>query len=137
MLEFSESLTVNQKNDKLLLTAVSCFRNIYGLYWWRCVIVIIIALMRYIILITFLWRVSKQLLDRETRREKVIEAKNRELRLKMKTVRQDSGDHADAATRRSLADLKDPLIVQCEQEYQATIEAVINQFLKWTTRLIY
>lgn len=28
MLEFSESLTVNQKNDKILLTAVSYFRSI-------------------------------------------------------------------------------------------------------------
>lgn len=73
-------------------------------------------------------QICTQLLDRETRREKVIEAKNRELRLKMKTVRHDSDEHGDGTTGRSLADLKDPLILQCEQEYQAAIEAVINYF---------
>ncbi|XP_058792515.1 dynein intermediate chain 3, ciliary [Phymastichus coffea] len=88
LLEFSESLTTNQKNDKALLTA---------------------------------------LLDRETRREKVIEAKNRELRLKMKTVRQDSSENLDASAKKRLHDLKDPLIAQCEQEYQALIDAELER----------
>ncbi|XP_014215691.1 dynein intermediate chain 3, ciliary [Copidosoma floridanum] len=58
------------------------------------------------------------LLDRETRREKVIEAKNREFRLKLKTTRQDSADahQPDQMTDRNL-------LLQCEQEYKAVIEA--------------
>lgn len=78
-------------------------------------------------------------MDRETRREKVIEAKNRELRLKMKTVRQDSSENApDAATmKKRLHDLKDPLIIQAEQEYQAIIDAVIiSVFLTTLTFII-
>ncbi|XP_044001615.1 dynein axonemal intermediate chain 2 [Aphidius gifuensis] len=90
LIEFSEALTINQKNDKLLLTA---------------------------------------LLDRETRREKVIEAKNREIRLKMKTTKPDiDGDSHDGPRRLSeknkikIPNANDPLILQCEQEYEASIE---------------
>ncbi|KAL7302807.1 hypothetical protein TKK_0004846 [Trichogramma kaykai] len=83
LLEFSENLTVNQKNDKLLFTA---------------------------------------LLERETKREKVIEAKNRELRLKMKAVMTDPGDQ-EQAKRHSLADMKDPAVIQAEKDYYAAIEA--------------
>ncbi|KAJ8687887.1 hypothetical protein QAD02_023682 [Eretmocerus hayati] len=86
MLELSDTLSTNQKNDKAMLTAM---------------------------------------LDRETRREKVIESKNREMRLKMKTTRQESVDVGEdgAALVRPMGDLDDPVISQCEQEYNATIEA--------------
>lgn len=97
LLEFSEALTVNHKNDKLLLTA---------------------------------------LLDRETRREKVIEAKNREIRLKMKSLRVNvesevSNDSAKNNTRedskQSIVTKRDPLIEQCDQDYENIIEAEITR----------
>ncbi|XP_015587491.1 dynein intermediate chain 3, ciliary isoform X2 [Cephus cinctus] len=92
LLELSEALTINQKNDKLLLTA---------------------------------------LLERETRREKVIEAKNRELRLKMKTYRveteADSQDSRLKEMRNDQSELErnDPIILLSEQEYESAIEAEI------------
>ncbi|RLU17333.1 hypothetical protein DMN91_009566 [Ooceraea biroi] len=97
LLEFSEVLTINQKNDKVLLTA---------------------------------------LLDRETRREKVIEAKNRELRLKMKTLKtHGESDFVDAASKpderdevkESCSDLRNALITQCEEEYENLINAELAQ----------
>lgn len=94
LLEFSEALTVNQKNDKVLLTA---------------------------------------LLDRETRREKVIEAKNREQRLKMRTMKaHGESDLVDVSSKPNEqedsketpgANLKNALIVQCEQDYENLINA--------------
>ncbi|KAK2584928.1 hypothetical protein KPH14_002523 [Odynerus spinipes] len=93
LLEFSEALTVNHKNDKLLLTA---------------------------------------LLDRETRREKVIEAKNREIRLKMKSLRvniesESTNDLSKSNTRedskQNVLTSKDTLIEQCEQDYENIVEA--------------
>lgn len=74
-----------------------------------------------------------QLLDRETRREKVIEAKNREQRLKMKTLKTYSeSDFIDASikldkrthSKEYFGDLKNALILQCEQEYVNLINAV-------------
>ncbi|KYN14063.1 Dynein intermediate chain 2, axonemal [Trachymyrmex cornetzi] len=97
LLEFSEALTVNQKNDKLLLTA---------------------------------------LLDRETRREKVIEAKNREQRLKMRTLKMHGeSDFTDASlkpdereeSKESSTGLKNTLIVQCEQEYENIINTELTR----------
>ena len=79
-----------------------------------------------------------QLFDRETRREKVIEAKNRELRLKMKT-RAESVEEP-AAEEKRLPDSKDPILIQAEQDYNATIETVciifhflinIYSFIEW------
>jgi hypothetical protein len=67
-----------------------------------------------------------QLFEREARREKVIEAKNRELRLKMKT-RQES-EVAETSVKRAIGDLKDPVIIQCEKDYQTIIDAVNNCF---------
>ncbi|XP_025269650.1 dynein intermediate chain 2, axonemal isoform X1 [Camponotus floridanus] len=96
LLEFSEALTVNQKNDKLLLTA---------------------------------------LLDRETRREKVIEAKNREQRLKMKTLKMhDESDFIDTSSKsderedvkESSNSLRNTLITQCEQEYENIINTALT-----------
>ncbi|XP_014609987.1 PREDICTED: dynein intermediate chain 2, axonemal isoform X2 [Polistes canadensis] len=93
LLELSEALKINHKNDKLLLTA---------------------------------------LLDRETRREKVIEAKNREIRLKMKSLRinVDSDSMNDPSKSNNREDSKqnvlcskDALIEQCEQDYISIIEA--------------
>ncbi|KAK0090365.1 hypothetical protein PV325_001139 [Microctonus aethiopoides] len=91
LLEFAEALSVNQKNDKLLLTA---------------------------------------LLDRETRREKVIEAKNREIRLKMKSVRVevDIDSHDGSSNMKNISykpNRDDQLIIQCEQEYEAALETEI------------
>ncbi|XP_033209983.1 dynein intermediate chain 2, axonemal [Belonocnema kinseyi] len=88
LIEFSEALTTNQKNDKLLLTA---------------------------------------LLDRETRREKVIEAKNREQRLKMKTVRPELANESNEKYNRSESQgsTKDSHISQCEQDYESAIQAEI------------
>ncbi|XP_043284269.1 dynein intermediate chain 3, ciliary isoform X2 [Venturia canescens] len=95
LLEFSEALTINQKNDKLLLTAF---------------------------------------LDRETRREKVIEAKNREIRLKMKTTLRpevdsegQDGPSRGGAQKARVLDSKDPLIIQCELDYETAIEAEISR----------
>ncbi|XP_012527681.1 dynein intermediate chain 2, axonemal isoform X3 [Monomorium pharaonis] len=97
LLEFSEALTINQKNDKLLLTA---------------------------------------LLDRETRREKVIEAKNREQRLKMKTLKMhDESDLTDAFpklderedSKEFSSGLRNALIVQCEQEYENIINVELTR----------
>lgn len=71
-----------------------------------------------------------QLLDRETRREKVIEAKNREIRLKMKSFRVEVDPEGHEGHSRGNAkkirdpDPKDPLIMQCEQDYEAAIEVV-------------
>lgn len=61
----------------------------------------------------------------------MIESKNRELRLRLKSVRQSSGDATatdSTAIAKAMADLKDPAIVQCEQDYMAVIEAVIINF---------
>ncbi|XP_072763617.1 dynein axonemal intermediate chain 2 isoform X3 [Anoplolepis gracilipes] len=96
LLEFSEALTVNQKNDKLLLTA---------------------------------------LLDRETRREKVIEAKNREARLKMKTLKMHGeSDFADSSSKlderenaKDSSGLRNALIAQCEQEYENMINTELTR----------
>lgn len=74
-----------------------------------------------------------QLLDRETRREKVIEAKNREHRLKMRAFKMhgeadlvDSSAKADERddSKDTSNDLKNTLITQCEQDYENLIEAV-------------
>lgn len=70
-----------------------------------------------------------QLLDRETRREKVIEAKNREIRLKMKTTKVDVDSERSGASKEpadnSKSDLsQDPIFIQCEQDYNAVIETV-------------
>lgn len=74
-----------------------------------------------------------QLLDRETRREKVIEAKNREQRLKMKTFKAhgesdfvDSSVKADERedSKDTSGGLKNALITQCEQDYENLINAV-------------
>ncbi|XP_066602906.1 dynein axonemal intermediate chain 2-like [Prorops nasuta] len=98
LLEFSEALTTNQKNDKMLLTA---------------------------------------LLDRETRREKVIESKNREIRLKMKTVRvnMELQDKENPDLSRAIAESREqehcdshlinPMITQAEQDYEDMLEAEI------------
>ncbi|XP_012269185.3 dynein intermediate chain 3, ciliary isoform X2 [Athalia rosae] len=97
LVEFSEALTMNQKNDKLLLTA---------------------------------------LLERETRREKVIEAKNRETRLKLKSGRLDVEVEVQENSNSKSTDLtkpndaqklveSDPVIIQCEQDYQQAIDAEI------------
>ncbi|XP_043465587.1 dynein axonemal intermediate chain 2 isoform X4 [Leptopilina heterotoma] len=87
LIEFSEVLTTNQKNDKLLLTA---------------------------------------LLDRETRREKVIEAKNREQRLKMKTIKPELPSESHEVNKSEIQESnKDSHIVQCEQDYETAIQAEI------------
>ncbi|EFN85403.1 Dynein intermediate chain 2, axonemal [Harpegnathos saltator] len=97
LIEFSEALTVNQKNDKLLLTA---------------------------------------LFERETRREKVIEAKNRELRLKMRAFKtHGEPDLVDSFTKvdeqedskDTSGDLKNTLIVQYEQDYENLINAELSR----------
>ncbi|KAG7205444.1 hypothetical protein KM043_007436 [Ampulex compressa] len=95
LLQFSEALSINQKNDKLLLTA---------------------------------------LLDRETRREKVIEAKNREQRLKMKCLRPALEANAAALktgqndkSNMADSDLDSPTIVQCEEDYINAITMEIAQ----------
>lgn len=78
-----------------------------------------------------------QLLDRETRREKVIEAKNREQRLKMKTLKiHGESDFADASSKpderedakESSNSLRNALIAQCEQEYENMINTVRKSF---------
>ncbi|XP_043678098.1 dynein axonemal intermediate chain 2-like isoform X2 [Vespula pensylvanica] len=93
LLELSEALKINHKNDKLLLTA---------------------------------------LLDRETRREKVIEAKNREIRLKMKSLRVNvdseimndpSKSNNREDSKQNVLSSKDALIEQCEQDYINITEA--------------
>lgn len=72
-------------------------------------------------------------MDRETRREKVIEAKNREIRLKMKSLRVNvdseimndpskSNNHEDS--KQNVLSLKDALIEQCEQDYINITEEV-------------
>lgn len=80
-----------------------------------------------------------QLLDRETRREKVIEAKNREQRLKMKTLKMhDESDFVDASSKlderedvkESSGSLRNALIAQCEQEYENMINTVNRSFLR-------
>nr|XP_034190181.1 dynein intermediate chain 2, axonemal isoform X1 [Osmia lignaria] len=93
LLEFSEALTTNQKNDKLLFTA---------------------------------------LLDRETRREKVIEAKNRELRLKMKSLR-NTNVEIDSSTINTRTEEKvssqclnsnvNNILKHCEEDYETAIKA--------------
>lgn len=78
-----------------------------------------------------------QLLDRETRREKVIEAKNREQRLKMKTLKMhDESDFVDTSSKpdewedikESSGSLRNALIAQCEQEYENMINMVNRSF---------
>jgi hypothetical protein len=63
----------------------------------------------------------------------VIEAKNRELRLKMKTLKtHGESDFIDTASipderedvKESSNDLRNALITQCEQEYENLINAV-------------
>ncbi|XP_071857511.1 dynein axonemal intermediate chain 2 isoform X1 [Bombus fervidus] len=93
LLEFSEALTANQKNDKFLFTA---------------------------------------LLDRETRREKVKEAKNREQRLKMKSLRNINTETecTIGSTKNDEEDLKcsnsntnDAVLIHCEEDYDNAIKA--------------
>lgn len=73
-------------------------------------------------------------MDRETRREKVIEAKNREIRLKMKSVRVEVDiDSHDGSSNMKNTSYKpnrdDQLIIQCEQEYEAALETVKNYLI--------
>ncbi|XP_033311162.1 dynein intermediate chain 2, axonemal isoform X2 [Bombus bifarius] len=93
LLEFSEALTANQKNDKLLFTA---------------------------------------LLDRETRREKIKEAKNREQRLKMKSLRNINTETecTTGSTKNDEKNLKcsnsntnDAVLIHCEEDYDNAIKA--------------
>lgn len=72
-------------------------------------------------------------MDRETRREKVIEAKNREIRLKMKSLRVNvdseimndpSKSNNREDSKQNVLSTKDALIEQCEQDYINIIEAV-------------
>lgn len=77
------------------------------------------------------WFECKQFLDRETRREKVIEAKNREIRLKMKTSlrpevdpESQNGNSRGGAQKSRVLNSQDPLIVQCELDYETAIDAV-------------
>ncbi|XP_076247328.1 dynein axonemal intermediate chain 2 isoform X1 [Calliopsis andreniformis] len=98
LLEFSEALTINQRNDKFLFTA---------------------------------------LLDRETRREKVIEAKNRELRLKIKSLRNTNVETESVVgniktdekldSRNSTLGSNDTMIMNYEQEYENAINAEITK----------
>ncbi|XP_012274375.1 dynein intermediate chain 3, ciliary [Orussus abietinus] len=74
------------------------------------------------------------LLDRETRREKVIEAKNREIRLKMKAVRpSDAATAGGAESDQARADLRncnpklDPLVEQYEQDYETAVHEEITR----------
>lgn len=105
LLEFSEALTANQKNDKLLFTA---------------------------------------LLDRETRREKVIEAKNREQRLKMKSLRNANNLEMDCPAGNAKADEKeskgvinwsgnDAVLAHCEEDYETLIKAELMKEEEATT----
>ncbi|XP_034947678.1 dynein intermediate chain 3, ciliary [Chelonus insularis] len=95
LLEFSETLTVNQKNDKLLFTA---------------------------------------LLERETRREKVIEARNRETRLKMRSVKVEIDPELQGVSSKSKKkvslppDPQNPAILQSENEYEVALEAEIARY---------
>ncbi|XP_050476936.1 dynein axonemal intermediate chain 2 isoform X3 [Bombus huntii] len=93
LLEFSEALIANQKNDKLLFTA---------------------------------------LLDRETRREKIKEAKNREQRLKMKSLRNINTETecTTGSTKNDEKNLKcsnsntnDAVLIHCEEDYDNAIKA--------------
>ncbi|KAK1132130.1 hypothetical protein K0M31_016263 [Melipona bicolor] len=93
LLEFSDALTTNQKNDKLLFTA---------------------------------------LLDRETRREKVKEAKNREHKLKMKSLR-NTNYETECPTGNTKNYENDPkclnsnannaVLIHCEEDYDNAIKA--------------
>ena len=76
---------------------------------------------------------NQQLLDRETRREKVIEAKNRELRLKIKSLRNTnieteySGGNSrideNSDSKNLSTGANDTMILHCEQEYENVIDA--------------
>lgn len=80
-----------------------------------------------------------QLFDRETRREKVIEGKNREQRLKIKTLKTCSEfDFVDVSTKinestkwvnsKEYTDyLNNIIISQCEQEYINLINTVSGE----------
>lgn len=68
----------------------------------------------------------EQLLDRETRREKVIEAKNREIRLKMKSCRVDvEPESAETKLDQHNSDAINALLLQCEQDYETALAAVL------------
>ncbi|CAK9823903.1 Dynein axonemal intermediate chain 2 [Anthophora retusa] len=98
LLEFSEALTTNQKNEKLLFTA---------------------------------------LLDRETRREKVIEAKNREQRLKMKSLRNTlnnleiectmANTKIDEKDSKSHDFKNDSILTYCEEDYKNIIKIELEK----------
>lgn len=75
--------------------------------------------------------------DRETRREKVIEAKNREQRLKMRAFKtHGEADLVDSFAKADVRDdskdisnsLNNTLITQCEQEYENLIIAVKDHY---------
>ncbi|KAG5893159.1 hypothetical protein JTB14_000420 [Gonioctena quinquepunctata] len=88
LVEFSENLSVSNKNDKMLLTAM---------------------------------------FDRESRREKILEARNRELRLKQKT-KPSSGTVIEEESRTALdegaiAMFNDNFVKQAEAEFYQKIEA--------------
>lgn len=85
--------------------------------------------------------IDSQLLDRETRREKVIEAKNREQRLKMRTFKtHGESDLADSSAKAddredskdSSSNLRNTLIIQCEQDYENLINAVKKFSVDWS-----
>jgi hypothetical protein len=67
------------------------------------------------------------MLDREGRREKILEARNREIRLRQRTKTADSS-HRDVLERETLNKLSlisDPAVQNAEKEFFTAIEMVL------------
>lgn len=67
------------------------------------------------------------MLDREGRREKILEARNREIRLRQRTKIADSS-HRDMLERETLSKptlISDPAVQNAEKEFITVIEMVI------------
>lgn len=109
LIEVSENMIMSSKNDKPLLTAVSSTLYIYN--------IIYIFLIYYIIFFNEL-----QMFERENRREKILEAKSRESKLKIKANHgQEQSDMTMLNGKVNMA----PFASACEQaasEYFAAVE---------------
>lgn len=99
------------KNDKALLTAVSHVTTIYFLpkQFQKCCLLI-----------------HRQMFDRETRREKIIEAKQRELKLKTKScAKVDTNSTKDKQAQLSEAEAR--MVREAENEFTELIDQIVSK----------
>lgn len=117
------------KNDKALLTAVSIVFNDPHTHTARARMQMHVCLYSIIIIVTsHSYNIYRQMFDRETRREKIIEAKQRELKLKTKT----SAKTDNATTKDKHAQLVETeirMVQEAEKEFMELIDMIVSYCL--------